>query len=97
MAFFIFLPVLPDICSMLNEIFQITVNDMSYHIVTSLPVGANADDYEVWNGDELVFVINPYLEKYDEPCWALTSGHLESEVDKALVQQIGEAIERHYW
>lgn len=52
---------------MLNEIFQISVNEISYHIVTSLPVGPNADDYEVWTGDELVFVINPRLDKCDQP------------------------------
>ena len=84
------------LCLMLNEIFQITVNDINYHIVTSLPEGPNSVDHEVWSGDELLFVINPRLDKCDAPCWQLTSGYMESKWNKALVQRIGEEIERHY-
>ena len=76
--------------------FQVPVNGVEYHIVTALPVGPDSVDHEVWNGDELVFVINPRLDKCDQPCWTLTSGYDNNSISKALVQEIGEAIERHY-
>ena len=81
---------------MLNEVFQVMVNEVSYHVITSLPVGPNSVDHEVWNGDELIFIVNPRLDKCDQPCWTLSPGYINSKIDKALVQQIGEAIERHY-
>ena len=40
---------------MLNEVFQVTVNEVTYHVITSLPVGPNSVDHEVWNGEELIF------------------------------------------
>ena len=61
-----------------------------------ISAGPDSVDHEVWNGDELAFVINPQLDKCDQPCWALAAGYTNHKIDKALVQQIGEAIEKHY-
>ena len=66
---------------------------VDYHIVNALPVGLDSVDHEVWNGDELVFVINPQLDKCDQPCWTLAPGYDNNSISKALVQEIGEAIE----
>lgn len=79
-----------------KEVFTITVHGQDYMIITSLPIGPDPVNHEVWKDGNLLFVINPQLNQFDQPAWALTAEYADQNIDKALVQKIGEAIERHY-
>ena len=76
--------------------FSINVSGSEYIIITELPIGPDPVDHEVWQHGVLLFKINPQLNKCDEPCWTLTDKYINQNINKELVQKIGEAIERHY-
>ena len=81
---------------MQKEVFSVIVNGTKYIIITELPLGPDPVDHEVWLYGSLLFKINPQLNKCDEPCWTLTKEYSNQNINKELVQKIGEAIERHY-
>lgn len=81
---------------MKTEDFFIEVDGQQHEIKTALPVGPQNVDHEVWKGDELLFTLHPHLNECDEPCWSLKREFANSNLDKELVQQIGEKIEMHY-
>ncbi len=80
---------------MIEEIFDIKVDDITYTIKTGLPVGIGNDEYEVWNGNALIFVIQPHTDEWDSPGWVLTPLNAKNGVDKEFISKVGEAIEYH--
>ena len=77
-------------------VFPITVDGKNYNIISTFPYGPNPDNHEVWNGDELLFVINPQLNASGDTSWILVGEYPYKNFDIDLVRKIGEAIEQYY-
>jgi hypothetical protein len=82
--------------NMLTEDFFIQINGEQYKISTALPIGPENVDHKVWKDDKLLFILHPHTNQCDEPCWKLKAEYADENVNKELVQLIGEKIELHY-
>jgi len=84
------------ICFMEKEVFPVIIDGKKYNIISTFPYGCRPDDHQVWNGDELLFIINPKLNEAGDPFWTLVGEYLYKNFDQDFVNKVGEAIEQYY-
>lgn len=80
----------------LSQEFQVNIDSIELTIKIHLREDPSAINHEVWRNDELLFKINPDHAKGDPLQWILTPEYASAGIDKAFVQKVGEAIEKHY-